>query len=50
MLIIMLLILLLITDNFMFPMAGVKCPTCASRGIETWVIPGKHCHICGTAC
>ena len=32
------------------PMPGVKCPTCASRGIEQWVLPGKHCPNCATAC
>ena len=32
------------------PMAGVKCQQCLEKGIETWVIPGKHCHICGAEC
>ena len=32
------------------PMPGVKCPTCAARGIEQWVIPGKYCPRCSTAC
>ena len=32
------------------PMPGVKCPTCAARGIEQWVLPGKHCPRCSTAC
>ena len=32
------------------PMPGVKCPTCAARGLEQWVIPGKHCPRCSTAC
>ena len=31
-------------------MPGVRCPTCESRGRETWVLPGKHCPVCGTAC
>ena len=31
-------------------MPGVKCPTCAARGIEQWVLPGKHCPRCSTAC
>ena len=31
-------------------MPGVRCPVCASRGIETWVLPGKHCPKCGCAC
>jgi hypothetical protein len=34
----------------LMPMPGVKCPTCASRGIEQWVLPGKHCPNCSTAC
>jgi hypothetical protein len=29
---------------------GVQCQTCAGRGAETWVIPGKLCHVCGTPC
>jgi hypothetical protein len=29
---------------------GVQCPTCARRGVVTWVIPGKLCHVCGTPC
>ena len=32
------------------PMAGVRCPTCAIKGQEVWVIPGKACGYCGTAC
>ena len=32
------------------PMAGVKCQQCLDKGIETWVIPGKHCHVCGAEC
>ncbi|KAL4740139.1 hypothetical protein BDV11DRAFT_186285 [Aspergillus similis] len=31
-------------------MPGVRCPKCQSAGKETWVIPGKYCHVCGTAC
>ena len=31
------------------PMAGVRCPKCAERGQEVWVIPGKNCHVCGHA-
>jgi hypothetical protein len=31
-------------------MTGVKCPTCAADGKEVWVIPGKACGACGTAC
>ncbi|KAJ5710852.1 hypothetical protein N7488_005008 [Penicillium malachiteum] len=26
-------------------MPGVRCPNCASKGQEVWVIPGKSCHI-----
>lgn len=29
---------------------SVKCPTCAAEGVETWVIYGKVCPRCGTAC
>ncbi|QKX57468.1 uncharacterized protein TRUGW13939_04582 [Talaromyces rugulosus] len=32
------------------PMPGVRCQGCAARGQETWVIPGKACHVCGTEC
>ena len=32
------------------PMSGVRCPACAEKGVETWVIPGKNCHVCGTSC
>ncbi|KAL1975154.1 hypothetical protein VTN31DRAFT_3546 [Thermomyces dupontii] len=32
------------------PMPGVRCPTCEAQGIETWVIQGQNCHVCGTAC
>ncbi|KAL1990176.1 hypothetical protein VTN49DRAFT_6015 [Thermomyces lanuginosus] len=32
------------------PMPGVRCPTCEEQGIETWVIQGQNCHVCGTAC
>ena len=28
----------------------VKCPTCAAEGVEVWVIFGKCCPRCGTAC
>jgi hypothetical protein len=31
-------------------MPGVKCPTCLEWGIEQWVLPGKHCPNCSTAC
>jgi hypothetical protein len=31
-------------------MPGVRCPTCAAAGQEVWVIPGRCCGICGTAC
>jgi hypothetical protein len=26
------------------------CPGCADQGIETWVIAGRVCGRCGTAC
>ncbi|KAK3366989.1 hypothetical protein B0T24DRAFT_535291, partial [Lasiosphaeria ovina] len=29
---------------------GVRCPTCASNGQEVWVIRGRACGHCGTAC
>ncbi|KAH8907790.1 hypothetical protein BR93DRAFT_926810 [Coniochaeta sp. PMI_546] len=29
---------------------GVRCPTCAANGQETWVIPGRACGNCGTPC
>ena len=32
------------------PMPGVRCPACANRGVETWVLPGKHCPTCGHPC
>jgi hypothetical protein len=32
------------------PMSGVRCPTCALSGKEIWVIPGRVCAYCGTAC
>ncbi|KAJ5116377.1 hypothetical protein N7456_000725 [Penicillium angulare] len=31
-------------------MPGVRCPNCAAKGQEVWVIPGKSCHICHTPC
>ena len=31
-------------------MPGVRCPVCASRGVETWVLPGKNCPKCGCEC
>lgn len=31
-------------------MPGVQCETCKQAGRETWVIPGKACHVCGTLC
>lgn len=34
------------------PMTGVRCPSCAARGRETWVIPGRTCSavVCGETC
>ncbi|EPS26694.1 hypothetical protein PDE_01632 [Penicillium oxalicum 114-2] len=31
-------------------MPGVRCPNCAAKGQEVWVIPGKSCHVCHTPC
>ncbi|KAK0666305.1 hypothetical protein QBC41DRAFT_230773 [Cercophora samala] len=36
------------TDQGLFP--GVRCPTCAAKGVETWVIEGRACGTCGTPC
>ncbi|KAK0710145.1 hypothetical protein B0T26DRAFT_755255 [Lasiosphaeria miniovina] len=27
---------------------GVRCPTCAAKGEEVWVIPGRACGYCRT--
>ena len=32
------------------PMPGVKCIKCEDRGVESWVLPGKHCPKCGHPC
>jgi len=32
------------------PMPGVKCPKCAAKGTETWVLQGKACPKCGQIC
>lgn len=34
------------------PMTGVKCPSCAASGRESWVIPGRICQavVCGKRC
>ena len=45
-----LLMLVFITKSPMVGMPGVRCRICESRGIETWVLPGKHCPKCGCAC
>ncbi|KAK4224027.1 hypothetical protein QBC38DRAFT_371891 [Podospora fimiseda] len=29
-------------------MPGVLCPTCAEKGQEVWVIPGRACGYCRT--
>ncbi|KAK0633633.1 hypothetical protein B0T14DRAFT_417426 [Immersiella caudata] len=29
---------------------GVRCPKCAEKGEEVWVIQGRACGHCGTAC
>ena len=34
----------------LMPMPGVRCPRCAEHGKETWVLPGKHCPVCGQPC
>ena len=26
------------------------CPRCAEKGITTYVLPGKHCKVCGQPC
>ena len=31
-------------------MPGVRCPACAARGVESWVLPGKNCKICNHPC
>lgn len=31
-------------------MPGVRCKACEAKGQETWVIPGKVCHVCGAQC
>lgn len=50
------------TINFLLPhnvlltktqdgkMPGIRCPRCAARGIETWVLSGKHCPKCNHPC
>ncbi|KAL4870840.1 hypothetical protein BDV12DRAFT_165332 [Aspergillus spectabilis] len=37
-------------SNNTMTMPGVRCPKCQRGGKETWVIPGKYCHICGNPC
>ncbi len=37
-------------DLFDGLMPGVRCPKCAESGIETWVLPGKHCSKCNYPC
>lgn len=34
------------------PMSGVRCPSCAARGRQTWVTPGHDCPatFCGETC
>ena len=32
------------------PMPGVRCPKCAARGVESWVLSGKYCPKCGHPC
>jgi hypothetical protein len=39
-----------IGDSPVDPLPGVKCPACLRQGIETWVLPGKHCPRCGHPC
>lgn len=33
-------------------MPGIKCPVCAAKKppVETWVLSGKHCPVCGHEC
>jgi hypothetical protein len=33
-----------------FAKRGVKCPTCAASGVESWAVMGGICGFCGTAC
>ena len=35
---------------FEMPMPGVRCPRCAEREKEQWVLPGKHCPRCNQPC
>ncbi|KAK3935075.1 hypothetical protein QBC46DRAFT_346993 [Diplogelasinospora grovesii] len=30
------------------PLPGIRCQTCAAKGEEVWVIPGRACGSCGT--
>lgn len=41
-----------VNDNEAWPgqMPGVRCPTCEKNGKLVWVIPGRLCGYCGTAC
>lgn len=32
------------------PMPGIKCPRCAAKNVETWVLSGKCCPKCGLEC
>jgi hypothetical protein len=29
---------------------GVRCPNCATGGVEVWVFEGRLCVYCGTPC
>ncbi|KAK4183186.1 hypothetical protein QBC35DRAFT_394395 [Podospora australis] len=30
------------------PMPGILCQTCAAKGTEVWVLPGRACGYCRT--
>lgn len=37
-------------DIIRWPANGVRCPRCAENGVETIVLPGRHCPRCGQQC
>ncbi|KAH7232787.1 hypothetical protein BKA59DRAFT_408077, partial [Fusarium tricinctum] len=40
--------LMLNCTNINSKVPGTRCVTCAERGNEVWVIPGRCCGYCGT--
>ena len=44
------IILVQLVDVDFLQMPGIRCLTCQSRGIETWVLSDKNCLKCFTAC